>query len=144
MYPITDGVTPWALNHVTNMRNPSDAGNTDNKCIALAKKGGRIILAEVAYAILPLVAIVEVVVAGIIAFLATGVSYCFKNQTVQDVVIWARESVRISGIAGVMSVAALVWNFTTEKLDMAEMCDAVCPCMRDPEINGQLSLENPD
>ena len=141
--PITESFTCWAFEHVTNMRNPSDEENTVNKCIALAKKGGRIILAEVAYLILPLVAIVEVVVRGIFALLATGLSYCSSNETVQKVAAKTQDGVKFSGAAGVTSVAALVWNFTTtEELDAEDMLIEVFPCM-EASSDDDLSVAGP-
>ena len=128
--PITESFTCWAFDNITEMRNPSEEESTDNKCIALAKKGGRIILAEVAYLILPLVAIVEVVVRGIIALIATGLSYCSSNGNVQAFAEKAQDNVKGSGIAGVTSVAALVWNFTSEELEIQDMADTVFPCMK--------------
>ena len=126
--PIKESFTCYAFEHVTKMRNPQS--DHENTCTTIAKR----FTAGAVYAILPLVAIVEAVVRGILAIPVHVASCCCKNEVDEGCVgkLWkiTADGAFFSSAAGCMSVAAFFFNFTKDRINAKDLEDAVVACFK--------------
>ena len=122
---LADSVTIWSVEKVTNWRNNDKQSN-------ILMTGVKRVVAELTYATIPAIALVESVTRGIIAVIAKGIIYLlpqkFRKYAQENIYTYLAAGSIGSATFGMISLACVIQNIYKSKIDLPQLVNQAVPC----------------